>query len=266
MIAQEFIEQQIAAGYKVHQHKGVWWQRVAPFFCKPVLSLQEIAPGESCPARMKALLGYSHVVKGLNGIHTNKSWSLMVMNHEKLEKFALQSLPRTKQQRVRKGLGLMRVRVIADIEPVIEDIKDICIATAQRTKHGKPPEYYVRQYQTWRAWLTREFSLPKREWWGAYCDSLLIAYLYSVLVDETMFIYAAKSHTAYLDKSPNDALVFSFLEYCRDLKCCTSVIMGDWTKEAESLNKFKEKFGFEKLDFPMYAKYHPMLALLKRLS
>ena len=218
MTSKEFIEQQIAAGYKIHFYRGVWWEKKEPFFYKPVVSLEKILPHESTPVLLKSFLGYSHLVSDKK--LATKYWSVMLLNHEKLKDFGLKSLSSSKRARVRKGLRLTEVKKIENIESIIEDIKNICISQAKRTRHGLPPEYYIKHYNKWRSSIKREFALLKREWWGIFYNDSLIAYNYGVLVDDTMFIFTAKSHADFLDKCPNDALLFTFLNYCKSLNSC----------------------------------------------
>ena len=70
MTSKEFIEQQIAAGYKIHCNEGVWWQRRHSYFCKPVDFLQELKPGEAKPKVFKSiqhveLVGFSGLMLAL---------------------------------------------------------------------------------------------------------------------------------------------------------------------------------------------------------
>ncbi len=262
MTSREFIEQQIKAGYSLHFNKGIWWQKTAPFFYKPAIHFEMVDPGRSRPAASKALLGYSHLVDAPE--KGNKCWQVMMMGSEKLREFSISSISSSKRARVRKGLKMTAVKVIEDIEPVLNDLKGICISAAKRTRHGKSPEYYDKHYDEWRSWIVREHSLANREWWGAYDQDSLIAYLYSVLIDDTMFIYTAKSHTDFLDRCPNDALVFSFLQYCKTLNECQKVVFGDWSSDVPSLNEFKERHGFEKTEKYVYARYNPLIVPIKK--
>jgi glycosyltransferase involved in cell wall biosynthesis len=261
MKAEEYIRQQLDAGCKIHFHNNIWWQEAAPFFCKPVLPLQRIVRGLARPKIRKSFLGYSHLIDDDN--QANKHWSVMLLDNEKLEKFSLSSLSSSKRAQVRKGLRLNEIKKIEVIDPVIDYMRDICISAASRTGHGKPPQYYIKHYMKWRDFMLKEFAMQKREWWGAFHNGVLIAYYYAYQIDETMFISAAKSHSDYLKDCPNDVLLFTFLEYCRDLPGCTQVIYGDWSNDAPSLNKFKEKYGFQKVDLPVYARYNPAVSFVR---
>jgi hypothetical protein len=263
MKSEEFIRQQIKAGQKIHFSKGVWWRRASHFFYKPALPLEIIKPGSARPGLKKLFLGYSHLVGSEKD--ANRHWNVMLLDEEKLKSFGIKSVSSAKRARVRKGLRLNDIKKIDDMDKVIEEMKEICISAAKRTGHGKEPEYYIKRYEEWKKFMKSEFSLPQREWWGAFCEGKLVAYFYAYHIGDAMFISAAKSHTDFLEKCPNDALLFSFLEYCRDMEGCKKVIFGDWSKDAPSLNEFKERYGFGKASFPVYMWVNPIAGFyLKR--
>jgi hypothetical protein len=264
MLASEYIDQQIKAGKNIHFHQGVWWQKFRTFFYKPVLPMQKIVPGEAKPHSFKSLLGYSHLVTDEK--IANRHWSVMLMRSDKLQEFSLKNLPDARRRNIRKGLRLTEIKKIVDIDAVIKNMRDICIATANRTQHGKAAAYYVRHFDEWQARVRTSFAMPQREWWGAYFQGSLIAYFYCLLIEDTMFIEAIKSHTDFLDKRPNDALMFAFLDYCRTLPGDIQVIGGDWCQGKETLNKYKESFGFERVDLPKYIHCHPLVLLASRLN
>lgn len=259
MKAEDFINQQIKAGYKIHFHQGVWWEKVAPFFYKPVLPYQEISPRESRPRLARSFFGYNHCVP--DSRYAKKVWPVTFLCEEKLKNFSIRKLSLKTKRSVRKGLKNVNVRRIEIIDNVIEDMKDICISTAERTKHGKPPHYYLKNYNEWKVYIFRLFNLPNREWWGAFCEGKLVAYIYAYKIGDTMYVDTHKSHTEFLKLKPNDALYFTFIEYCKNLLDCNSVNSGDWNKINKGVNVFKMKYGFEKVDLPVYTNYNPFVSL-----
>lgn len=261
MKAEEFIKQQIIAGYKIHVHDGVWWQMVMPFYYKPVLQLQVIEPGVARPKITAFPLGYSHLVSSRTS--ANKTWTVLEISDGKLKNFSIGSLDSSKRARVRKGLRNNEIKTIEKIEPALEGMQRICISAAKRTGHGKPPEYYTKRFKEWKDFIIKEFSLPDRQWWGAFNKGELVAYYYAHQVEGVMFINAAKSHSDFLDTCPNDALLFTFLEHCKNLGDCDRVIFGDWAEDVPSLNAFKEKFGFEKVDLPVYRWVNPLVRIVR---
>jgi hypothetical protein len=264
MTSEEYIQKQISVGAEIHFNEGVWWSKIAPFFYKPANPFQVVESGKSRPKMRKALLGYSHIVNDKKA--ANRYWSVLQMNQERLKKFEMKSLSSSKRAQVRKGLKLTEIKAIENIETVIEDIKNICVSAALRTQHGKPPEYYTTHYNEWKSWIIKLFKLSGGEWLGSFYNGALIAYYYTVQIEDTMIIQAAKSHTDFLDRCPNDALLYVFLSNCRNLNDCSTVIFGDWSNDAPSLNIFKQKYGFEKTDLPGYVKYNPLVYAIKKVS
>ncbi len=265
MTSKEYIEQVIAIGhgfYDIHQNDDIWWIKVAPFFYRPVDVMQTIEIGQAKPKPHKALLGYCHMLTNNN--NANKTWSMLFLSELKLNSFEIKSLSSSARAQVRKGLRLNDIKKIDNIEPLLEDMREICISKAQRTQHGRPPEYYNDK---WKKEIMKEFSVDKnaKDRWGAFHQGSLIAFMNTVLVEGTMFISFAASHTDHLDKCPNDALIFTILNNCREMKECKNVQFGDWS-DVPSLNKFKQKFCFEKVDFPVYAKYSIFIPIAKNMQ
>jgi hypothetical protein len=265
MTSEEYIERVLAIGYDVHLNDGVWWIKTFPFFYEPAIPYQALNRGESKPKIHKALFGYRYIVS--NEKEANKYRSILLLNEERLRNFGMQSLSSSKRAQVRKGLRLTEIRKIETIEAVLDDMKDICISQAMRTGHGEPPKYYIRHYEEWRASLIKQFNIYKteKESWGAFYRGSLIAFINIFQVDGTMMISNVSSHTDHLDKCPNDALLFTILDDCRNRQDCKKVSYGDWSLDRPSLNEFKQKYGFERVDLPMYAEYNPIVVFLKKL-
>jgi hypothetical protein len=217
--------------------------------------MQVIERSSAKPKMYKALLGYRHYVS--NKQQANQYEAVSLMGEERLNNFGMESLSSSIKARIRKGLRLTEIRKIENIETVIDGIKEIEISKAIRIGHENP-EYYVRNYESWKAWIIKQFYEDKgrKEYWGSFYNDTLIAIMKFYQIDDTVIINYSSSHTDYMDKCPNDALMFSILDYCKQLKDCKKVSYGLWSTDRESLNRFKLKFGFERVDLPVYAKYN----------
>jgi len=253
MKPEEFINQQIKAGYKIHFHQGVWWENVLPFYCKPALLYQEIIPRKSKPKLTASILGYSHCVPDKS--HANKMWEVMILDSEKLKSFSIEKLSTNRRNLVRKGLKKVEVRKIIDIKSDLEDLQEICVSMAKRTRHGKQSKSCIYNL----------FNLPGREWWGAYYKQRLVAYLYCYQIDDTIYLDAHKCHTDYLNKNTNDALLYTFILHCKSLSNCNRINFGDWNRERSGINEFKMKYGFEKVNIPVYANYNPLVRITQKV-
>lgn len=266
MTSDEFIERVLEIGYEVHLNDGVYWIEYEPFFYSPVIPYQVIEPGKAKPKMLKALLGYRHHVSDKK--YANTYEPIQLMSEARLINFGMQSLSSSTRARVRKGLRLTKVIRIEEIEPVLDDMKAIEISKARRFRQAKPPEYYMKYDNKWRDWTIKQFNgdRGKKEYWGSFYNDTLIAYMKIQQMYDMMMINNVASHSSHLDKCPNDALLFSVLEYCRNLPSCKKVSHGGWDNDNPTLNKFKQKYGFERVDLPVYAKYYfHILPILKKI-
>lgn len=256
MTSEEFIKRVLEIGYDVHFNDGVCWMEIKPFFYGPANPYQVIEPGKAKPRLYKALLGYRHYVSDER--FANRHEALMILNDERLSKFGIESLTSSKRAQVRKGLKLTKIRKIEMIEPVIEDLREIETSKARRIKEVKRPEYYLEHYEKWRAWTIKQFEVDKgrKEYWGSFYFNTLIAIMKINMIDDTMIINYVASHSEHNDKCPTDALLFSVLEYSKNLAGCKKVSYGGWDKRRPTLNKYKENYGFERFDVPVYAKFN----------
>ena len=266
MTSEEFIERVLALGYDVHINDGIWWIEAIPFFYKPVIPYQVIERGTAKPKMHKALLGYTHHVSDKK--YANHYEAILLLNEERLKSFGMKSLSSSVRARVRKGSKLTEIKIIEEIETVIDELREVEISKALRTGHGKPAEYFIKHEKEWRAWTIKQFyeKKGKKDYWGSFYNGSLIALISISLVDGTLLINNATSHTDHMKKCPNDALVFSILDHYKQLEECKRVSYGQWSMDRPDLNRYKEKFGFERVDLPIYAKHNFLIIpLVKKL-
>jgi len=262
----EFVEQQISLGRRIHQHDGVFWEEVYPRYCKPAFIYRAFDPGEARPARLRSLLGFSHRVTSPEG--GNRIVKFMVLEGERLRGFSLEALGGKKRNQVRRGLRTCDVRSINDLERVLERVREINISQAERQEGRKGTETPVRRYveesNQWRAQVRREFDFKGREWWGAFIDGVLSAYMRCYQVDGMRIIEQTKADTRYLKDYPMDALYFTVLSMAASDSSCLRVVNG--RPMHASLNHYKEQFLFEGSEFPYYSTHARLVEWAKRIS
>ncbi len=258
----EYVEQERSLGASVHLSDGVWWRWLSPSFCKPAFPFKQLTPGEAGPSWHLSLLGYSHQVR--SAAEANTYSRRMVLDGEALREFGMQSLKSSKRARIRKGIRLLSIKPIDDLERNLPDLQQINISQAVRTQHGLPPEYYSDQYDVWRRKQIVLSKLPGRLWMGAFSEDNLIAYIYGYQVEHVFVIDTAKSHTDHLAKCPNDGLLFKVLELARDLPGCRAVHHGGGG-ERPTLQKFKELYGFKDTLQPVYSNRKWLYETAKRV-
>jgi hypothetical protein len=266
MTQDEFARQQIQLGHALHYHQGVWWekQRSRPFFYKPASRLQEIVPGASRPSPLRALVGYSHAVPPGAGHST--TWPTMIATWDRTDVFSLDNLAgatAVKRSQVRRMVRTaqreLEIRMFHSCAELMHDLRQINIETALRTGAGRPPSYYTEQEDRWQAFIRSLFELPEREWWGAFYQERLIAYLYGYAIGRDWIVNTAKSLSDCMHLRPNDGLLFHAMERAINLHRCSRIVHGDWSENESKLTQFKAKHGFGRVDIPVQRSINPLV-------
>jgi hypothetical protein len=262
---EEYIEQQRSMGLRIHRHRGIWWEEVFPFYCKPAFVYTAIDPGEARPKRIRSLLGYSHQVR--DSRLKNRTLCLMVLEGAGLNNFCLATLGSKKRNNVRRGLKTCVVKRLRNIEPHLQRMREINIAQAIRQEQKAGSETPVSRYQneanSWRRQIVSEFALEGREWWGAFVNGMVVAYLRTYQVNGIRVIQQTKIDTASLRSYAMDALYFTVLSRAAEDPDCNRVINGPPLHE--SLNKYKEQFQFCPVEIPYYSSNHRLVEVYKML-
>jgi hypothetical protein len=253
---EQFIRQQIEAGVKLHAHDGVWWQEMEPFFYKPAVEVDAVRTFEQRPARMRALLGYSHAVEP--GCPTNRTWRYMCYDNPPGVKYSLDRLSRNRRSSVRRGLSRNEVHRITNLEDWVQDLQEIVITAVGRTGYGLPPEYYVKHFDRWMRRTLQLFKLPGREWWGTFHGGKLVAYCYGYQIDDIALLDTAKVHTDFLEHYTYDAVLFTLMEYLINEQGCRTIFAGGWTPDKEPLVEFKKKHNFQIVEMPAFLRLTPL--------
>ncbi|MDS4068159.1 MAG: hypothetical protein RKO24_00890 [Candidatus Competibacter sp.] len=261
----DYVKQQQSLGRRIHEHDGVFWEEVYPFYCKPAFVYRAFDPGTARPARWRSLLGYSHQVCARE--RGNRTVPFMVLERERLDDFGLMKLPTKKRNQVRRALEHCAIQPITDLELVLERLREINLSQAVRQEQGAgaeaPARRYTEEAEAWRAQIRREFALEEREWWGAFVDGALVAYLRTYQVDGIRIIQQTKADTAYFKFHPVDALYYEVLSRAATDATCQRIVNGD--PRHESLNHFKEQFLFRAVEYPYYSSNAWLVNAAKRL-
>lgn len=262
---EDFVKQQRALGRRIHEHDGVFWEAVYPFYCKPAFVFKAFDPGAARPARWRSLLGYSHQVLSPN--RGNRTVPFMVLDRAGLDGFGLMQLPPKKRNQVRRASEQCEVKSITDLESVLERMREINLSQAVRQEQGAgadaPARRYTEEAEAWRAQIRGEFALEEREWWGAFVDGVLVAYLRTYKVDGIRIIQQTKADTDYFKFHPVDALYYEVLSRAATDATCQRIVNGD--PRHESLNHFKAQFLFRAVEYPYYSSNAWLVNAAKRL-
>jgi hypothetical protein len=246
----EYALQLETLGHQVHANGSVWWKTKYPLFCEPAFEFRCFEPGAARPRASKAVLGYAHRVPEAG--RSNRVIEYMVLDGDDLRGFSMARLGQKKRNQARQGLKRCQVSKLQTLTPWLEDLRRINISQAERllmdTTFDTPPSDYVKHAEAWRSRMTTAFALPGRDWWGAFADGKLVAYLVTLSVENTLCIETSKAHTEALKLRPNDALYCTVLENAAQDPDCRQIMNSPASRG--SLDHFKEEFLFEKR--PLY--------------
>lgn len=261
----DYVKQQQALGRRIHEHDGVFWEEVYPFYCKPAFIYKAFEPGTARPARLRSLLGYSHQVdRTENG---NRALPIMVLERNRLDNFGIMSLPSKRRTKVRRGLENCVIRAIEDLEPVLEQMREINISQslrqAKQAGAEAPVSRYLQEADDWRSQIRREFQQKNRTWIGAFVNGLLIAYIRSYTVEGICVGQHTKAHDDAFQAKAVDALFFEWISSAAADSRCQCIISG--SPLHGSLNDFKENFLFELKYLPYYSSSVWLVNTAKRL-
>lgn len=262
----QYVEQQRALGRRLHEHDGVWWDEVYPRYCKPAFIYKVVPRGSARPARWRSWLGYGHLVARPE--EANRTLPMMALDRAHLDGFGLPKLPSKKRNNVRRALEKCAVAPLTDLETHLERLRQINVSQALRHEEGGgaqvPASRYVAEADSWRAQTRALFALAGREWWGAFVDGQLAAYLRTYQVDDVRVIEQAKVDADYYKFYPMDALYFTVLAAAAADPGCRLILNG--RPMHPSLNHFKEQFLFAAVAFPYYSTHAGLMELGKRLK
>lgn len=239
-------------GRAVHEHDGVWWVESGRFYVRPAFEFRMLAPRSAKPRWIRAPLGYSHPVPA--GHPGRFSRDYMILEGEDLRQFSLDRLSGKKRNQVRKGWKNCTVQRIADLEPHLDAFRDMIVS--QKTRLGEqdrsrvPLGHFLDAEGPWRTELRRDFGWPGREWWGAWVEGRLVAYLEALQIDTVRFIEKMRCHTDFLPSCASDAIYFAALESAAQDPSCHRVINS--RPVHGSLDRYKEQFLFRRAAVPFY--------------
>jgi hypothetical protein len=262
----QYAEQQRQLKRKIHEHDGIYWEQPYPFYCRPVFFMTAFQVGAAKPHPLKSMLGFSHQTTDSSKATDYKSF--MELNREDLNDYSIQKLLPKKRSQVRQALKTCEVKLIPNLnDEVIERIRQINIEQAVRQESGygaeTPSARYIKEKEEWKEQIQREFSLHGREWWGAYYEGSLIAYIKTHQIGGIRIIEQTKTHTQYLKQKPMDALYYSIIEMASKESTCFKIING--TPLHPSLNIYKEQFLFKEVKYPYFSSNYKMVNSIKRL-
>lgn len=266
--AETFAQGERKLGKSVHLHDGVWWIKTAPLYYKPIHDFQPIKPKTSKPHPLRALMGYSHQVADPTQATHHMRWN--ILQGPDLHNFTLERLPPAKRRVVRQGIRNCRVELLNDLRPFLTQLTNIAIS--QAVKHEEaggdikvlPPSYYYNNASRWQEQLIKVFNHKGHQFFGAFVQDKIVAYVDLIRIEDTWIIGTVKSHQDYLGQRPIDALYYTILSNASRSNQCARVINGGGV-EREGVTRFKEQFFFRSINIPYFSNTLFSIEILKKV-
>ncbi len=246
MTKEEYVEGKIKAGHILHENDGVWWETTRKGYCKPAVKYEIVRPRAAKPAFAKRIIGYNHRVEHMN--QASGYWQPFLMKEEGINSWSLDNLSSgNRRRRIRKGLRNCTVEVVKDIHQYKEDISRILKSTAIRNGHGFPPEYYDMEKKEW--WEVIEKVALYTEFWCAFSEGKLIAYICLHVMGERVVVDGVKSDTDFLSNCPIDAILHGIMTSLKERGGIKEMWYGGKSSR-KTLDDYKESYGFEVVKVP----------------
>lgn len=237
----EFAEQQCRLGRRIHKSDGVWWTSPIPGFSRPLIRECPLTNSEAKPALHKRFFGYAYAT--VADSDADRYYRPMVREAPG-NSFNIDDLTASRRSKVRRGFKKNEIACITDITPFLEDALEIVRSARQRTGAGRSVQYYAKRGSHWKDGLQHLASLPGRRVFAALIGGCMISYFFTTVVDRTLYIDAAKSHSDYLNLYANDALIYTIMEFAYNTLNVRSIVYGEHAPGDDALNYFKESYGF----------------------
>ncbi len=257
------------AGERFHNSNGVWWHRVKPFFYRPASFLLPLRPYESPPSPWLALGGYYHVVP--EGAARNGS----IVTNEITDpgRFELEMLKKNKNgarkvREIEKGLSVLSIRRVANLDDLLEDGCRVFRAWEQRTVDVLSDVWHKNIHAAnFQSWAERVFRHPYDLLLGAYLENRLVAFVRIKSTDGVANIvnsWGDYSMYKTLQVSPTTVLNYAYIKICGHSPGIHKAVNGMRSLK-DSLERYKAELGYRQTCYPAFICVRPPVRSLVRL-
>lgn len=168
--------------------------------------------------------------------------------------YDLASVDKKSRGQTRNGLENFDFRQI----PIHELISQNHINVDTLIRQGRKPEVWTDE--KWKNYCSTMDGLTGFEAWGAFLGAELAAFMVAYQMEDYYTILHHSSVTKYLDKNPNNALVFYVTKLKLSSQDINHVSYGPQSLDApESLDTFKFRMGFTKYPIKQTIVFHPLI-------
>ncbi len=267
------VEQRVIADCQVGEHfhfsGGTWWHRVRHFFYLPASFLLPLQPHVSSPSPWRALGGYYHVVPegtSANGsIETNEITDPGAFDLEMLKK---NKNGARKVREIERGLSVLSIRRIADLDDLLGDGRHIVEGWQQRLGDVSPDVWHRGiNAANCRRWASLVFHHPYDLLLGAYFEKRLVAFARIKATDGVANIVNTfgdhSMHTTH-HVSPTTVLNYAYIKISGQSPGIHKAVNG-MRSVKDSLERYKAELGYRHVRYPAYVCLRPSARCLARV-
>ena len=252
----EFAARRRRQGVRVLYRHGHYWEVMQPGFYQPVHQLSRLALSEiRAPSYLR--WGLRATVRDQDRASANGAMPIHLLAD--ISDYSLDSLDKKQRDHVRRALGVVKIVQLTSPELLKEQGYEVLVESLSRTKHRLIPakEVYLADNNRFMAGVGSIVL-------GALLNGNLCAYLEAVAVNTTAHILEAyHTHEALHNHVPA-ALVYQFVQVCRQGGIIREVARGQHMPEVPGLEQAKAHMGFPVVQVPAVIRMHPWLERLVR--
>jgi len=267
------VEQRVAAdrqvGERFHFSKGTWWHRVRPFFYLPEPFLLPLRSHQSRPSPWRALGGYYHVVP--EGTPSNG----YIVTNEIADpgRFQLETLKKNKNgarkaREIERGLSILSIRRVANIDDLLGDGRRIFGGWEQRTVDASPDVWHNGiNMLNFQQWADLVFHHPYDLLLGAYFEKRLVAFARIKVTDGVANLvntFGDNSIYRTHQVSPTTVLNFTYIRVCGQSPGIQKALNGLRSLKG-SLERYKAELGYRHIRYPAFICLRPSVRPFVRL-
>ena len=225
MTIQEFADIEMAFGQKVINVNNVYWQRVRPFFYRPLLPFVEYLPESVAIPRAFFLGGVQHVVPGPE--IANSSMSFLFF--EDLDSYSLDKLDYNRKRQIRLASKHFVIRPIFDISEFKDKGYTAYLSFYERTHYSYKTER--RKQSHFSRWAEILFGFPKAIILGGYSNAGLEAISVSYLVEDVLIYSTFFCSNESLRLNISDLMLHSIREMVGKTQNIRSIYVGMYQRD-----------------------------------
>lgn len=251
MSIDEYADYEGGNGTKLIKIDDVWWRSVRPFFYRPLLPYQRLAPEKVKPPLLSRLFGYQHPV--IEGVPANSYINIIVFDN--IHDYSIDGLKKEKRYKIKKGLKNLTIKRISDYQEFVDEGYKVYVSFFKRTQYEWKSDRV--HYNGYLKWAKNVFRFPQIVIYGVYLNGELSAINLAYLVEDVIFDAAFFSTTEALKKGSSEVTWHAVREDASQVRDARYIYEGPLS-DKRSLDDSKILRGCKIHCLPAYYSINPI--------